>query len=98
VLSAKLLQLTLFLIFFDWNLIPLCYSIKRMNVSSLPANTFVLRFWLERSISGARWRGRIEHIPSGERSEFLRVEELLKFFQKFQIMLDDTDRSECQTK
>ena len=69
-----------------------------MNVSSLPANTFVLRFWLERSISGARWRGSIVHIPSGERSEFLRVEELLKFFQKFQIMLDDTDRSECQTK
>ena len=68
-----------------------------MNVSSLPANTFVLRFWWERSISGARWRGSIEHIPSGERSEFLRVEELIIFFQKFQIVIDDTDHSKYQT-
>ncbi len=55
-------------------------------------NIFVLRFWLVRSISGARWRGSIEHIPSGGRSEFLRVEELLKFFQKFEIYLDHSNR------
>ncbi len=55
------------------------------------AITFVLRFWLERSISAARWRGSIEHIPSGDRSEFLRVEELSKFFRKFEISLDDSD-------
>ena len=60
-------------------------------------NTFVLRFRLERSIVGARWRGSIEHIPSGERSEFLRVEELLKFFRKFEILLDDTDSFQNKT-
>jgi hypothetical protein len=54
------------------------------------AITFVLRFWLDRSISTARWRGSIEHIPSGDRSEFLRVEELSKFFRKFEISLDDS--------
>jgi hypothetical protein len=69
-----------------------------MNASSLPVSTFVLRFWLERSISGARWRGSIVHIPSGERSEFLHVEELLIFIQKFQILLDDIDRFQQQTK
>jgi hypothetical protein len=55
------------------------------------AITFVLRFWLDRSISVARWRGSIEHIPSGKRSEFLRIEELLKFFRKFEISLDDSN-------
>ena len=54
------------------------------------AITFVLRFWLDRSISVARWRGSIEHIPSGDRSEFLRVEELSKFLRKFEISLDDS--------
>jgi len=68
-----------------------------MSGSVPSTNTFVLRFWLERSISGARWRGSIEHIPSGERSEFLRVEELLKFFRKFEILLDDTDSFQNKT-
>jgi hypothetical protein len=60
-----------------------------MSASVSTANTFVLRFWLERSISGVRWRGSIEHIPSGARSEFLCVDEMLKFFQSFQILLED---------
>jgi hypothetical protein len=65
---------------------------NEMSESLSATNTFVLRFWLERSISTARWRGRIEHIPSGKRSEFLRVEELLKFLWKFEISLDDSIR------
>ena len=62
-----------------------------MNKSSPSTVTFVLHFRLERSISQARWRGSIEHIPSGKRSEFLRIEDLLHFFRKFEIRLDDTD-------
>ena len=61
-------------------------------------NTFVLRFWEERSISTVRWRGNIEHIPSGERSEFLRIEELLKFFRKYEILLDETENFQDKTK
>lgn len=35
---------------------------------TLPAAyTFVLRLWQEWSESGLRWRGWIEHLPSGER-------------------------------
>ena len=62
-----------------------------MNASTPSTNTFVLRFWLERSAAGARWRGSIEHIPSGERGMFLRVEELLRFLRKFEILLDDAN-------
>lgn len=68
-----------------------------MSASRTPANTFVLRFWLDRSISGARWRGSIEHIPSGEHSEFLRLEEMLNFLQSFQIRLEDSHCAEFKT-
>lgn len=71
-------------------MIPLCYPLVAMSAPRAPANTFVLRFWLERSISGARWRGSIEHVPSGTHSEFLRAEEMLEFFRSFQIVLEDS--------
>jgi len=61
-------------------------------------NTFVLRFWEERSITTVRWRGNIEHIPSGERSEFLRIEELLKFLRKYEVLLDETGHIQGKTK
>ena len=32
-----------------------------------PVSTFVVRFWQEWSAAGARWRGRVEHVQSGER-------------------------------
>ena len=43
------------------------------------AISFVLRFWLEhREIEGALpvWRGVVEHVPSGERHYFERLEQL----------------------
>jgi predicted ester cyclase len=47
--------------------------------------TFVLRFWREWTGSEARWRGRIEHVQSGRRSDFLGVGELLGFLEGFGI-------------
>jgi hypothetical protein len=64
-----------------------------MNKSLPSTITFVLRFWLERSVSETRWRGSIEHIPSGKRSEFLQADELLRFFRKFEIRLNDATSS-----
>ena len=51
--------------------------------SNPPVSTFVLRFWREWSTGQVRWRGRIEHVPSGESTAFLEVKELLAFLQRF---------------
>lgn len=52
-----------------------------------PQNTFVVRFWWEwqrGSADRARgWRGRIEHIQSGEGMTFRNVHELLTFIERF---------------
>ncbi|MBX7233598.1 MAG: hypothetical protein K1X65_04380 [Caldilineales bacterium] len=51
---------------------------------TLPAAyTFVLRLWQEWSESGLRWRGWIEHLPSGERAavqDWAGVEEFVRRF------------------
>lgn len=60
-----------------------------MKETPPPSTMFVLRFWLERSIAGTRWRGRIEHIPGGSHSEFLGMSDLLVFLQRFEITLDE---------
>jgi hypothetical protein len=62
-----------------------------MNAPGSPPNTFVLRFWLERSLDGARWRGSAEHIPSGARRDFLQLAELLDFLAGFHIHLPGGD-------
>ena len=36
--------------------------------------TFVVRFWCEASAGEGHWRGRIEHVPSGEGIAFLDAE------------------------
>jgi hypothetical protein len=57
------------------------------TTSSTTTSTFVLRFWREWTGTEARWRGRIEHVQSGRRADFLAVEDLLGFFQPFGIGL-----------
>ncbi len=47
--------------------------------------TFVVRFWHEWSGGEARWRGRIEHVESGQRADFLGVEGLVTFLERFGI-------------
>ncbi len=53
----------------------------------LPQNTFVVRFWWERHREEAdrtmRWRGRIEHVQSGEGMAFRDAQELLAFIERF---------------
>jgi hypothetical protein len=48
-----------------------------------PINTFVVRIWHEWSAEGSRWRGRIEHLQSGESTTFLDLEVALTFIRRF---------------
>jgi hypothetical protein len=51
-----------------------------------PASTFVLRFWREWSTTAGRWRGRIEHVQSGRRADFVDLIDMLEFVQGLGIM------------
>ena len=46
---------------------------------------FVLRFWREQAGTESRWRGRVEHVQSGQRQDFLELEGLLSFLEQFGI-------------
>jgi len=52
-----------------------------------PHNTFVVRFWREWHGEGSDqaigWRGRIEHVQSGEGIAFREVRQLLTFIERF---------------
>ncbi len=52
-----------------------------------PQNTFVIRFWWEWQGEGSNrtrsWRGRIEHIQSGEGTAFRDQHQLLAFIERF---------------
>lgn len=54
-----------------------------------PASTFVIRFWREWSATGSRWRGRIEHVQSGQRADFVKVESILEFVRGLGVMAQD---------
>ena len=59
-----------------------------MNQSSTETTaitTFVVRFWREPSADKTRWRGRAEHVESGQQQSFLEIEVLLGFSQRFGI-------------
>jgi hypothetical protein len=58
---------------------------------SLPASTFVVRFRRLWSLAGAGWRGRIEHVQSGNTSSFLSIEEMIDFIGTYGILLEDGD-------
>jgi hypothetical protein len=51
-----------------------------------PISTFVVRFWHEWSAAGSRWRGRIEHVQSGEATAFLDLDAMLDFVRGFGVM------------
>jgi hypothetical protein len=57
-----------------------------------PLSTFVVRFWREWSAAGSRWRGRIEHLQSGQRAVFLDVDGMLDFIRRFGVMVDEEPR------
>ena len=54
-----------------------------------PISTFVVRFWQEWSAGGSRWRGRIEHVQSGESATFLDLDGMLDFVRRVGVMGGD---------
>ena len=52
-----------------------------------PQNTFVVRFWWEWQGEGSEprrvWRGRVEHVQSGEGMTFRDLRQLLAFMERF---------------
>ena len=54
-----------------------------------PASTFIVRFWREWSVAGSCWRGRIEHVQSGQGAAFLDFYEMLDFIRGFGAMAND---------
>lgn len=57
-----------------------------------PDSTFVVRFRREWSAAGPRWRGRVEHVQSGESVAFLDLDEMLDFFHRFGAMANDEEQ------
>ena len=54
-----------------------------------PVSTFVIRFWHEWSAARSRWRGRIEHVQSGQRANFERLGGALDFVRSLGVMAED---------
>lgn len=54
-----------------------------------PTSTFVLRFWREWSAAGSRWRGRIEHVQSGQCADFVEMTGITEFVQAFGVTAHD---------
>jgi hypothetical protein len=59
-----------------------------------PQNTFIVRFWWElpkgEPPHTRRWRGRIEHLQSGEVAAFCDVAQILVFIKNFVPTIDAT--------
>lgn len=54
--------------------------------------TFVLRLWRETVAARVAWRGRIEHVASGESVSFRDLGEMVHFLRRFGFELDDEAR------
>lgn len=64
--------------------------------------TFVVRFWREWTGAETRWRGRIEHVQSGRRQDFLYLNDMLGFLRQMgvtfgQLTDDDEHETPCLT-
>jgi len=62
-------------------------------VAERPPNSlvcaFVIRFWREGPAGEPRWRGRIEHVQSGQSASFLELEDVLAFIRQVGVMAED---------
>jgi len=56
--------------------------------------TFVVRFWREWSAAGVRWRGRIQHVESGDAASFIDLNKMLRFLRCSGVMAEDESLQE----
>jgi hypothetical protein len=71
---------------------PVNHWLSQHNPTSVTA-TFVLRFQRETTAGETRWRGSIEHVPSGEAIAFMDFEMMLRFLKRFGIRANDQDHA-----
>lgn len=68
------------------------------DYTAQPQNTFVVRFWREwRGVDAKHppgWRGRVEHVQSGEGTTFRDSHQLLAFIERFVASLSAPSRDE----
>lgn len=57
------------------------------TAESTATATFVVHFWHEWTGMEMRWRGRVEHVPSGRRADFLAIDEMLDFLRQMGITI-----------
>ena len=60
---------------------------NRPFVDTTATTTFVVRFWREWTGAESRWRGRIEHVQSGQRADFLYLDDMLRFLRQMGVTL-----------
>ena len=51
--------------------------------------TFVVRFWREWSATGQRWRGRIQHVESGNAVSFMDLNKMMRFLRSSGALAED---------
>ena len=56
-----------------------------------PINTFIIRFWREVGTTRARWRGRVQHVQSGEHVAFVDEDSLLAFLRRWVRMPEEIE-------
>ena len=59
--------------------------------SPAASSTFILRFYREWAGGALRWRGRIEHLESGESAAFLDLDKMVAFVRNSGIMAEELD-------
>jgi hypothetical protein len=59
----------------------------QLSTHATALTTFVVRFWREWSKGQPRWRGRVEHVQSGQGMSFLAVDEMVGFFRMMGVSL-----------
>jgi len=55
-----------------------------MDLFESDTHSFVIKIWLEETNAEARkavWRGQITHVPSGQQSYFMDLDDILLFIQ-----------------
>jgi hypothetical protein len=56
---------------------------RAAGAATVYTTTFIMRFRREWTGTASRWRGRVEHVQSGQHTNFLKVEGLLGFLEGF---------------
>ena len=61
--------------------------VNQLSARMTATATFIVRFWRGWTEAESRWRGRIEHVQSGRRADFLYLGDMLRFLRQMGVTL-----------